>query len=137
MFDILFTHPDFLLINKHPNVSVHKDDGDTMLLQEVATQTGDGQLYLVHRLDKMTSGILLLARNATAASELSQGFAKRKVEKFYLAIGSKSRRKTRFDLRRYGALTSLIMEAGELARKSGDHAIFLCGRGNGGALVFV
>lgn len=72
MFDILFTHPDFLLINKHPNVSVHKDDGDTMLLQEVATQTGDGQLYLVHRLDKMTSGILLLARNATAASELSQ-----------------------------------------------------------------
>lgn len=40
MFDILFTHPDFLLINKHPNVSVHKDDGDTMLLQEVATQTG-------------------------------------------------------------------------------------------------
>ncbi|EOW9183108.1 TIGR01621 family pseudouridine synthase [Vibrio cholerae] len=93
MFDILFTHPDFLLINKHPNVSVHKDDGDTMLLQEVATQTGDDQLYLVHRLDKMTSGILLLARNAAAASELSQGFAKRKVEKFYLAIGSKKPKK--------------------------------------------
>ncbi|MDW1809281.1 TIGR01621 family pseudouridine synthase, partial [Vibrio sp. Vb2362] len=31
MFDILHTHPDFLIINKHPNVSVHKDDGDTML----------------------------------------------------------------------------------------------------------
>lgn len=41
----------------------------------------------------MTSGILLLARNATAASELSQGFAKRKVEKFYLAIGSKKPKK--------------------------------------------
>ncbi|MDF4802730.1 TIGR01621 family pseudouridine synthase, partial [Vibrio parahaemolyticus] len=54
MFDILHTHPDFLIINKHPNVSVHKDDGDTMLLQEVAKQSGDEQLYLIHRLDKMT-----------------------------------------------------------------------------------
>ncbi|MGI2881773.1 TIGR01621 family pseudouridine synthase [Vibrio furnissii] len=93
MFDILLTHPDFLLINKHPNVSVHKDDGDTMLLQEVAKQSGDAQLYLVHRLDKMTSGILLLARNAKAASELSKGFAERQVEKFYLALGSKKPKK--------------------------------------------
>ncbi|MCG6343875.1 TIGR01621 family pseudouridine synthase [Vibrio fluvialis] len=93
MFDILLTHTDFLLINKHPNVSVHKDDGDTMLLQEVAKQSGDAQLYLVHRLDKMTSGILLLARNAQAASELSKAFAERQVEKFYLALGSKKPKK--------------------------------------------
>lgn len=93
MFDILHTHPDFIIINKHPNVSVHKDDGDTMLLQEVAKQTGDNKLYLVHRLDKMTSGILLLGRNSAAASELSQLFAQRTVEKFYLAIGSKKPKK--------------------------------------------
>ncbi|MEF1228838.1 pseudouridine synthase, partial [Vibrio fortis] len=74
MFDILVNHSDFLLINKHPGVSVHKDDGDTMLLQEVATSLGIEKLYLVHRLDKMTSGILLLAKNAAAASELSQLF---------------------------------------------------------------
>lgn len=93
MFDILFTHADFVLINKHPNVSVHKDDGDTMLLQEVAQQTGDTQLYLVHRLDKMTSGLLLLARTASAASTLSRAFAERQVEKYYLAIGSKKPKK--------------------------------------------
>ncbi|MCG6402788.1 TIGR01621 family pseudouridine synthase [Vibrio fluvialis] len=93
MFDILLTHTDFLLINKHPNVSVHKDDDDTMLLQEVAKQSGDAQLYLVHRLDKMTSGILLLARHAQAASELSKAFAERQVEKFYLALGSKKPKK--------------------------------------------
>ncbi|NOH79590.1 TIGR01621 family pseudouridine synthase [Vibrio sp. RE86] len=93
MFDILHTHSDFIIINKHPNVSVHKDDGDTMLLQEVAKQTGDNKLYLVHRLDKMTSGILLLGRNSAAASELSQLFAQRTVEKFYLAIGSKKPKK--------------------------------------------
>ncbi|NOH98169.1 TIGR01621 family pseudouridine synthase [Vibrio sp. 99-70-13A1] len=93
MFNILFTHQDFLVINKHPNVSVHKDDGDTMLLHEVAKASGDKQLYLVHRLDKMTSGILLLARHSAAASELSQSFAKREVEKYYLAIGSKKPKK--------------------------------------------
>lgn len=93
MFDILYTHNDFLIINKHPGVSVHKDDGDTMLLVEVAKASGDSQLYLVHRLDKMTSGILLLARNSQAASELSQAFAKRLVEKFYLAIGTKKPKK--------------------------------------------
>ncbi|MGF1696176.1 TIGR01621 family pseudouridine synthase [Vibrio lamellibrachiae] len=93
MFDILHTDSDFLVINKHPNVSVHKDDGDTMLLQEVAKVSGDQQLYLVHRLDKMTSGILLLARNREAASALSQAFANRNVEKHYLAIGCKKPKK--------------------------------------------
>ncbi|PMH46713.1 RNA pseudouridine synthase [Vibrio sp. 10N.286.49.B3] len=93
MFDILLDHPDFIVINKHPNVSVHKDDGDTMLLQEVGKITGDQQLYLVHRLDKMTSGILLLARCQSAARELSQLFADRNVNKYYLAIGSKKPKK--------------------------------------------
>ncbi len=93
MFEIVHTHSDFLVINKFPNVSVHKDDGDTMLLKEVAQQSGDLQLYLVHRLDKMTSGLLLLARNKHAASSLSQMFAAREVEKFYLAIGSKKPKK--------------------------------------------
>ncbi|MEZ9230644.1 TIGR01621 family pseudouridine synthase [Vibrio amylolyticus] len=93
MFDILYTHTDFLVINKHPNVSVHKDDGDTMLLQEVGHQSGDEQLYLVHRLDKMTSGILLLGRNKESASSLSKAFANREVAKFYLAISSKKPKK--------------------------------------------
>ncbi|MCG3759742.1 TIGR01621 family pseudouridine synthase [Vibrio cincinnatiensis] len=93
MFDILYTHHDFLVIIKHPNVSVHKDDGEVMLLQEVAKQSGDSQLYLVHRLDKMTSGLLLLARNSEAARLLSLAFAQRAVEKFYLAIGSSKPKK--------------------------------------------
>ncbi len=86
MFDILYQSDDFIVINKHPNVSVHKDDGDTMLLQEIAAAVRHDKLFLVHRLDKITSGILLLAKNASAASQLSQLFAKRLIEKYYLAI---------------------------------------------------
>ncbi|MGF1762756.1 TIGR01621 family pseudouridine synthase [Aliivibrio kagoshimensis] len=93
MFDILHQNSDFIIINKHPNVSVHKDDGETSLLLELAKESGDKQLYLVHRLDKMTSGILLIARHQSAASELSQAFAERLVQKFYLAIGTKKPKK--------------------------------------------
>ncbi|MCG7496057.1 TIGR01621 family pseudouridine synthase [Vibrio sp. Of7-15] len=93
MFDILHLDPDFIVINKHPNVSVHKDDGDTSLLIELAKYTQDEQLFLIHRLDKMTSGILLIGRNSEAASQLSQLFSNRLVQKYYLAIGNKKPKK--------------------------------------------
>lgn len=93
MFDIVFDSPEFVVINKHPNVSVHKDDGDTMLVAEVAQQQGCEALFLVHRLDKMTSGILLLAKTSRVASELSTKFAERQVEKYYLAIADKKPKK--------------------------------------------
>ncbi|OEF27450.1 TIGR01621 family pseudouridine synthase [Vibrio rumoiensis] len=98
MFDILHQNSDFIVINKHPNVSVHKDDGETSLLIELTKALGDTlpcdqKLYLVHRLDKMTSGILLLAKHQQAASDLSQLFAQRMVSKYYLAIGVKKPKK--------------------------------------------
>ncbi|EGU52883.1 pseudouridylate synthase, 23S RNA-specific [Vibrio nigripulchritudo ATCC 27043] len=93
MFDILFTHPDFYIINKHQGISVHKDEGDTALLTEICKVTGDAQLYLIHRLDKMTSGLLIVGRGSQAARELSELFANRNVEKYYLAIGSKKPKK--------------------------------------------
>lgn len=93
MFTLVYQDPEFLVIHKHPGVSVHKDDNDQPLLAAVAAQTGDTQLYLIHRLDKMTSGLLLLGRHRRAAAELSACFAARSVEKYYLAIGSKKPKK--------------------------------------------
>ncbi len=94
MFDILYQCDNFIVINKYSGVSVHKDDGDIMLLHEVAKAIQHNKLFLVHRLDKMTSGILLLAKNSSAASQLSQLFAERLVEKYYLAVsGNKPKKK--------------------------------------------
>jgi tRNA pseudouridine32 synthase / 23S rRNA pseudouridine746 synthase len=45
-----------------------------------------GRLWIVHRLDRDTSGILLLARNAAAHRNLNLQFALRQVEKLYHAI---------------------------------------------------
>lgn len=93
MFDIEFENDDFVVINKYPGVSVHKDDGDTMLVQEVANTVKSNQLYLVHRLDKMTSGLLILAKHQDVAAEFSHLFQQRDIDKFYLAIGSKKPKK--------------------------------------------
>ncbi len=93
MFDIVFDHPDFLVINKYPNVSVHKDDNDVSLLSFISEKTGVDALYLIHRLDKMTSGLLLLGKNQQAASTLSSLFAQREVEKFYLAVSKQKPKK--------------------------------------------
>lgn len=41
---------------------------------------------LVHRLDKDTSGVLVLARHARAAAELQRAFANKKLQKIYLAL---------------------------------------------------
>lgn len=93
MFTIHFENEQFVVIDKQPNVSVHKDDGDTMLVAEVAQSLGLLQLFLVHRLDKMTSGLLLLAKTTAVARELASLFAERKIEKYYLALADKKPKK--------------------------------------------
>jgi len=45
-----------------------------------------GRLWVVHRLDRGTSGLLLLARSARAHRELNLAFDRRQVEKRYLAV---------------------------------------------------
>lgn len=45
-----------------------------------------GKLWIVHRLDKQTSGVLLLARSAEAHKKLNQQFAARQVRKTYHAV---------------------------------------------------
>ncbi len=89
MFDILLQTPDFVVINKPTGLSVHRDQNDSGLTEMLAQQLGVPQLWLVHRLDKPTSGVLLLALNADAAAELAQAFANREVKKTYLALSDR------------------------------------------------
>ena len=89
MLDILLQTPDFVVINKPAGLSVHRDQNDSGLTEMLAQQLGVPQLWLVHRLDKPTSGVLLLALNADAASELAQAFANRQVKKTYLALSDR------------------------------------------------
>lgn len=89
LFTVLLAHDDFVVIDKPCGVSVNNEQDQPGLLPALQSQLGVEKLWLVHRLDKVTSGALLLARNATAASVLSQQFAQRQVSKFYLALSDR------------------------------------------------
>ncbi len=93
MFTIIEDQKDFLLINKDPGVSFHQEGdfpGLPMLLRE---KLGLPLLFPVHRLDKMTSGLLVFAKNKQTAQNLSKEFALGKVEKYYLALSDRAPKK--------------------------------------------
>jgi 23S rRNA pseudouridine1911/1915/1917 synthase len=93
--DVLFEDDDLIVINKAAGLTVHpgaRHREHTLvnaLLSHCATLSGIGGLErpgIVHRLDKETSGCLVVAKNDTAHHDLSKQFAARTVEKIYLAL---------------------------------------------------
>ncbi len=78
----------FVVVDKPPGIAVHVEDERAGLLVVLAKQLECDKLYPVHRLDKETSGLLLVAKTQTAASELSQQFQLQQVKKTYLAIAA-------------------------------------------------
>ena len=83
-FRLLFRHADFVVVDKAAGVSFHSEDGPGLV---VAVEAALGQkLYAVHRLDKVTSGLLLLATSPQAAARFTAMFSARLVNKFYLAL---------------------------------------------------
>ena len=89
----LFDHPDFMAIYKPIGVGMHSESGE-LGLQLLAEQQFGLKLWMVHRLDKVTSGVLLFAKHSEAAAELSKLFSEQSIQKTYLALSqSKPKRK--------------------------------------------
>lgn len=82
---ILFESPDWLAVNKPPGISIHNVEDPENLLTLLSKKI-PGQLYPVHRLDKETSGVQILARNEKAAAQLATAFQTRDVIKIYQGI---------------------------------------------------
>ncbi|WP_036568377.1 RluA family pseudouridine synthase [Nocardia sp. BMG51109] len=73
-----------LALNKPAGIAVTGERHDTDIVELAA---GDGEtLYPVHRIDKVTSGLVLLAKDLGAHGELTRQFTKRTADKVYLAI---------------------------------------------------
>jgi len=94
-FDILFEDKDVLVLSKPPGLVVHPSHGhnkDTLvhgLLHHCSDLSGIGgemRPGIVHRLDKDTSGIMIVAKNDFSHQSLVEQFKGRSVEKNYLAI---------------------------------------------------
>jgi 23S rRNA pseudouridine1911/1915/1917 synthase len=90
---ILYEDDDILVVNKPAGLTVHPAPGHTghtlvnAVLSHLATLSNEAQRPgIVHRLDKDTSGVMVIARNPVAHENLADQFKKHTVKKVYLAL---------------------------------------------------
>jgi RluA family pseudouridine synthase len=90
---ILWSDPDLLVVDKPAGLLALPDGYDPKKPYLASLLEPEfGQLWVVHRLDKETSGVIALARSAEAHRELNRQFAERQIVKTYhaLTLGSPS-----------------------------------------------
>jgi 23S rRNA pseudouridine1911/1915/1917 synthase len=135
--EIVYEDEDLAVVNKPAGMMVHAGSGATddarnrgtlvnaLLhhLQELSSTSGPLRPGIVHRLDKQTSGLIVVAKNDITHGRLSSMFARRQVRKLYIAlvqgelaqergtvnasISRDSIRRTRMTTRREGGRTAV------------------------------
>lgn len=94
-------HEGFISVEKIPGLSTHaQDKGGRGLVELLEAETGR-KLYVVHRLDKGTSGLILFATSPEAAAELSALFEKHLIQKTYWALTDRKSREDTFQARSF------------------------------------
>ena len=89
LFDIIHEDAELLVINKPAGLVCHPTKGDeySSLISRVRLHLGDtARPHLVNRLDRETSGLVLVAKTDDAAKNIRRIWEKRSVEKVYSAI---------------------------------------------------
>ncbi len=93
-YSVIYEDEQLFVIDKPPNLPVHPSGRYffNTLLTHLKTKGGTGIMdhedffFLAHRIDKETSGILVLAKDSVSCANLVNQFAERKTQKKYLAI---------------------------------------------------
>jgi 23S rRNA pseudouridine955/2504/2580 synthase len=85
---VIHQDADAIVFNKEPGLATQGGTGTTAHVDGLldAFATDRGRPKLVHRLDKDTSGVLLVARSAGSAAKFSRAFAGRSARKTYWAV---------------------------------------------------
>ncbi|HWG07718.1 MAG TPA: RluA family pseudouridine synthase [Solirubrobacteraceae bacterium] len=90
-FTIAYEDEHLLVVDKAPGVVVHparghREDTLSQLLAESARGGDPERAGIVHRLDRDTSGLLVVARSERAHSRLQRALQRRQIEREYLAL---------------------------------------------------
>ena len=98
-FRVLASTDNYLVVHKEPGISFHSKGNTKGILQiirqmeiEQKIQSGP-RLFPVHRLDRISSGILLFARGRKNANLLSNEFRHNRVDKYYVALSNRTPKK--------------------------------------------
>ena len=88
---VIYRDDDVIVLNKPPGLAVQggtKTERHIDGLLPLLMKPGDERPRLVHRLDRDTSGVLVVAANANAAAKLAAAFRQRNAKKIYWALTS-------------------------------------------------
>jgi tRNA pseudouridine32 synthase / 23S rRNA pseudouridine746 synthase len=89
---IVFENERFAIVNKPYDLNFHSEEEAGFVVHATKMLKAE-QLFPVHRLDKMTSGMVILAKSSEIAKLFGELFESRKIEKFYLAISLRKPKK--------------------------------------------
>ena len=84
---VVHEESDFLVVNKPPGIAVHGGSGvDFGLIETLRAARDDRYLELVHRLDRDTSGVILIARRRSALRALQEQLRRKSMRKCYQVL---------------------------------------------------
>ncbi len=83
---IIFQNDGFIVINKIDGYSVQRGSKVFISLKDIYENIINHKLYIVHRLDKDTSGLMLFAKNRITASKISSLFLNNQIKKYYISV---------------------------------------------------
>lgn len=93
--NIIYEDDDIIVLNKQPDMIVHPARGNTHgtlvnalahYSEKLSTGLGEFRPGIVHRLDKNTTGVMVVTKNDTAQWKIAKQFEHRQVQKTYQAI---------------------------------------------------
>jgi len=96
---VIYESENILVIDKPPHIAHHDDQTSMGImscvreLQKEKQIAYQGRIYGVHRLDRVTSGILIFAKSNEVAGALVQSFKEKTVTKYYVALTNKKAKK--------------------------------------------
>ena len=86
MIEILFEDADILVCIKPAGYLSEDSEAENSLPRTIVRERSLSKLFAVHRLDREVSGVMVYAKNKTAAAKLSAQVSDRSFEKEYLAV---------------------------------------------------
>lgn len=131
-YELVDQNQDFMVIYKKPGIGFHREADEPGVFEQAKLGEQLVEAYPVHRLDKVTSGLLLIAKTAEANQELTEAFARRRVQKYYLALSDKKPKKKQGLIK--GDMVAARRGAWKLLPSSINPAVtqfFSCGAGQG------
>jgi 23S rRNA pseudouridine1911/1915/1917 synthase len=85
---IVFEDDDILVVNKEAGIEVDqpRDNNENNIVNYLKKYFNQKNIFLVHRLDKFTTGLVVIAKNEKAQKNIERQFRDKKVKKVYHAI---------------------------------------------------